>query len=166
MIIDAAQTSAHRPDAVEYSLCYVLSNGSVLLKHATRGISKGKWNGLGGKIEKWETPEQNAAREAREESGLSVSWLFYHGVLRAYMNGTEKLTILIHLFSTSHFDGRLSHSEEGVLKWFGADALPLGEMWDDDRHWIPLMLAGKRFDGDFYYNSDNSRVVKYAILHR
>lgn len=35
-------------------------------------MHEGKWNGLGGKIEFGETPEENAIREIKEESGLIV----------------------------------------------------------------------------------------------
>ena len=35
-------------------------------------IYKGKWNGLGGKFEAGETPDECVVREVLEESGLSI----------------------------------------------------------------------------------------------
>jgi 8-oxo-dGTP diphosphatase len=43
---------------------------------------KGKWNGLGGKFEPGESPEDCAVREIKEETGLTVTrdadeWFYY-----------------------------------------------------------------------------------------
>ena len=41
----------------------------------------GKWNGLGGKLENGETPEECAIREIYEESGLWVKDLHLKGII-------------------------------------------------------------------------------------
>ena len=50
--------------ATEATLVEIIDGGRMLLKRATRGISRGMWNGLGGKIESGESPEQSAIRES------------------------------------------------------------------------------------------------------
>jgi NADH pyrophosphatase NudC (nudix superfamily) len=48
---------------------------SLNLEHRNKkpnDIHEGKWNGLGGKFEAGETPEECVIREILEESGLSV----------------------------------------------------------------------------------------------
>jgi 8-oxo-dGTP diphosphatase len=44
-------------------------------------MHQGKWNGLGGKLEAGESPEQCAVREIAEESGLQVMDLELKGIL-------------------------------------------------------------------------------------
>jgi len=148
---------------VEATVCHVIKGRRLLLKKATRGVSKGKWNGPGGKIESGETSEGNAVREVFEETGLKVRNLFYHGQLLFYMNGKKTLGIRVQLFSTKDFSGTPKSSEEGEVRWFPIERIPLDEMWDDDRYWIDSMLNGGRFDARFYYDEANKRVVKYRM---
>ena len=60
------------------TLCYVISNGKTLMIYRNKkenDYHEGKWNGLGGKFEQGETPEECAIREVYEESGLIVTTL-------------------------------------------------------------------------------------------
>ena len=66
------------------TLCYVRHNNKTLMIHRIKkanDMHQGKWNGLGGKIESGETPEECARREIKEESGLTVTNLILKGFL-------------------------------------------------------------------------------------
>ncbi len=55
------------------TLCYVKHDNKTLMIHRIRKVNdmhQGKWNGLGGKLEPGESPEECAIREINEESGL------------------------------------------------------------------------------------------------
>ena len=57
------------------TLCYIKRDGYTLMVHRNKKVNdihKGKWNGLGGKFEAGETPEECVTREVFEESGLSI----------------------------------------------------------------------------------------------
>ena len=57
------------------TLCYVKRDGNTLMVYRNKkpnDIHEGKWNGLGGKFEAGETPEECVIREIHEESGLSI----------------------------------------------------------------------------------------------
>jgi len=151
------------PLVIEATICHVIRDGRFLLKKATRGISKGKWNGPGGKSEPGETPEECARREVFEETGLRVSSLFYHGVLTFIMEGKSEVFMRAHLFSTRKIEGRARSGEEGPVKWFPLRNPPYDEMWEDDRFWLPLMLMGKKFNATFRYDRANRRVIGFEI---
>jgi 8-oxo-dGTP diphosphatase len=54
------------------TLCYVKRDGYTLMLYRNRkanDIHEGKWNGLGGKFDAGETPEECVIREVYEESG-------------------------------------------------------------------------------------------------
>jgi len=55
------------------TLCYITNkkNNSTLMIHRVKkenDYHRGKWNGLGGKFEQGESPEDCAIREIKEES--------------------------------------------------------------------------------------------------
>ena len=57
------------------TLCYVRKDGKTLMVHRNKkpnDMHLGKWNGLGGKLEPGETPEECCIRELYEETGLAV----------------------------------------------------------------------------------------------
>lgn len=151
---------------IEATICHVIRHDKLLLKKANRGISVGKWNAPGGKSEPGESPEECARREVLEETGLRVSKLLYHGVLTFMMDGGKTLHTRAHLFSTKHARGTARSSEEGPVRWFPLDDLPLGEMWEDDLYWVPLMLKGITFNATFTYDAANRHVIGFAITSR
>jgi len=148
------------------TLGHIINGDKLLLKKATRGVSKGKWNGPGGKIDKGETPEQCMIRETYEETGLTMIKPFYHGRLFFYMDGEKKLSFLGYLFSTSKFKGKVRSTEEGKVKWFKIKEIPYDKMWDDDKYWMTLMLSGRKFDIHCYYNKGNKIVTLSRIIAR
>lgn len=148
---------------VDQTLCHVFDGDRLLLKMANRGISKGKWNAPGGKIEDGETPEENIVREVQEETGLEIKDLTSHGSLRFHMDGKDDLSFVVYLFSTRSFSGELKSSDAGEVKWFSLDEIPYDMTWDDDQYWWPLMFKNKKFNVDFYFDNENKKVLKYLV---
>ena len=94
-----------------------------------------------------ETSLEAAIREAHEETGLTVKELRKHGHLMFYFGQGTDPDWVVYVFSTFCFNGTLDPSEEGFLKWFHVSKIPYEKMWEDDKHWLPYMLEGKRFHG-------------------
>ena len=110
-----------------------------------------------------ELPEKGAAREMFEETGLRVSGLRFQGILNFYLGDSKELDQTVFLFSCKKFTGKIRRSAEGELRWFPIDALPYREMWQDDRVWLPLLLDGKSFVGDFYFAENYSEFLSHEI---
>ena len=151
------------PMPIEASLCHIVQGRRLLLKKANSGISSGKWNGPGGKLERGETPAQNVIREVMEETSLHIVRPAYRGKIEFYLNGRATMDYLVHVFLVRMFSGKPRSSPEGKVRWFDIEKIPYAGMWDDDRYWLPLLLNGIRFEARFFYDDDNRRVVDYEI---
>jgi 8-oxo-dGTP diphosphatase len=152
---------------VEATLCAIICDGRILLQRKAAGrFGEGKWNGAGGKLIPGETPVEGVIREVLEETGLRIREPRRHGVLDHYFG--DKLTPAwsVHVFSATDFEGEPVGGEEGELRWFPMEEIPYGEMWDDDIHWLPLLLEGRDFDGAFYFNGDASRLLDFRLTVR
>jgi len=146
------------------TLCYIIDDKKLLmLKKSAELFGGGKWNGLGGKIGVGESPEQGCIREVYEESGLHVSNLKYHGVLKFWFGDTSEPLIVCYVFSTKSFDGQIREGQEGILRWIDFDEVPYEEMWEDDRHWLPMLMEGKSISGEFYFNLEGTKLLKHKL---
>ena len=124
-----------------------------------RGFGKGRWNGFGGKVEHAETIEESVVRETKEESGIEVVEPVKVGVLDFAFEG-DPVTLEAHIFRAETFRGEPHESEEMRPQWFSIDEIPFDEMWPDDRHWFPLLLAGKKFTGRFLFGAGDQILKK------
>ena len=66
----------------------VLDGGKLLMVKASRGYTKGMWNMPGGFVQYGETPEESAARETKEETGLDIKVESLVGVYTERFGGT------------------------------------------------------------------------------
>lgn len=116
----------------------------------TQDMHLGKWNGLGGKLEPGETPEECARREIREESGLGVSTLLFKGLLTfpGFANDEDWYAFV---FVAQAEEGELIDSPEGDLAWVENEKLSKLVLWEGDRIFIPWLDQPGWFSGKFEY---------------
>jgi 8-oxo-dGTP diphosphatase len=134
------------------NLCFIVKDGRILLIHKKRGLGAGKINGPGGKIEPGETALESAIRETQEEIGVTPLEIEERGVL--HFQFTDGYSLHCTVFLARDFEGELTETDEAVPIWFSTDAIPFDEMWEDDRHWLPQVLAGQRFQAWFLFDGD------------
>ncbi len=134
------------------TLLFVLQEDEVLLIRKKRGLGAGKINGPGGKLEAGETPRQCALREVREELCISVLDTASCGELRFQF--TDGYSIHVHVFTSTRFDGEPTETDEAIPLWFKRSEIPYGEMWADDRIWLPRVLDGAKVNGKFIFSND------------
>ena len=101
------------------TLCYVMDDDKTLMLYRNKkenDYHEGKWNGLGGKLEQGETPEECAIREVYEESGLKVSDPKMKGLITFPMfDGVDDWYVWVFVFKK--FEGKQIDSPEGTLEW-------------------------------------------------
>ena len=134
------------------NLCFVVKDGRVLLIRKKRGLGAGKINGPGGKIEPGETALEAAIRETQEEIGVTPLAVAERGVL--HFQFTDGYSLHCTVFVAQDFEGEPIETIEATPFWFEFAAIPFDEMWEDDRHWLPHVLAGKRFIAWFEFDGD------------
>ena len=86
-----------------------------------------------------------------------------HGELGFSFGSPSRLDWIVHVFSSTTWSGDPRPSDEGVLRWFAIDEIPYEEMWADDRHWLPLLLEGKRFQGWFLFDEGGDTLRTYRL---
>ena len=75
------------------TLCYITRGDQVLMLHRVKkehDLNKDKWIGIGGKFEGDETPDECLLREAKEETGLTLTSWRCRGVVTFLTNGSRK----------------------------------------------------------------------------
>ena len=131
---------------------YLLRGGGkeVLLIRQLRGEGQGKINAPGGKIEPRETAEQAARREMSEETGVRCGEMEERFLL--HFQGPDAGFSTCHVFVSDRFTGEARATTEAIPLWIEVKNLPLDEMWEDDKTWLPGVLAGRRGTGWFRWD--------------
>ena len=133
------------------TLGYVFSADGrrVLLVHRTaRGEADphfGKFNGLGGKLERDEDIVAGMKREILEEAGIGCERLHLAGTVSWPGFGAGGEDWFGFLFRITEFTGTPFESNgEGTLSWVELDAVLNLPVWEGDRFFLPLILDPAR----------------------
>lgn len=148
---------------INATLCYIQTEDQTLMLHRVKkenDIHQDKWNGLGGKFEQGESPEECLEREIKEESGLTLHAYRLAGLLSfPKFDGVNDWQVF--LYQATGFSGDLLDSDEGSLKWIPTSQLRRLNLWEGDMHFIKWMLEGKFFSAKFIY--EKKRLIDYTV---
>jgi len=134
------------------TLLFVIQNGRILLIRKKRGLGAGKINGPGGRLEPGESAAEAALRELEEELCIrseAPTWCGQHQF--EFVDGYR---LFVDVFRTSHYEGEPTETDEASPLWFDLDKIPFEEMWADDIHWFPHLLAERPFRGRYIFDGD------------
>lgn len=149
---------------IKATLLFLIRDGTVLLAHKKRGVGKGYWNGVGGKLEGAESWQEAAVRECQEEIRVTpldiehradITFDFFH-------NGQAQ-KMLGRVYACYRWEGEPQETEEMTPKWFNIRELPLDKMWDDDKYWLPQFLEGKKIKAYFKLD-ENDKAVEHEVI--
>ncbi len=149
----------------EVTLLFLEKPDEILLAMKKRGFGQGKWNGVGGKPDKGESIEAAAVRETKEEIGVvpknlrQVATLdFYFPLVPQDKDWNQRVIV----FMAPEWEGEPTESDEMAPQWYAKTDLPFDDMWSDDRHWIPQVLAGKKVEAEFMFD-DNQEIIDFSL---
>ena len=155
------------------TLCYMENDrGEYLMLHRVKkenDANRDKWIGIGGKFEPGESPEECVVREAKEETGLTLTDYRYRGLVTFVSDRWE--TEYMHLFTAKGWTGEIKTCDEGVLEWIGKDALAALPQWTGDKIFLRLLRENApffslklRYEGEelVYAALDGREMEEYA----
>jgi len=146
------------------TLCYLKQNGHTLMVYRNKkpnDIHQGKWNGLGGKLEPGESPEECVRREVLEESGLHIRQPKLHGLL-LFVNFKGQ-DWYVFVFTAREFEGELIDSPEGRLEWIPDEKLTSLNLWASDPVFFPWLEKNGFFSAKFAYAGDEMKGYEVAF---
>ena len=128
------------------TLCYIERDGAYLMLHRVKkenDVNRDKWIGIGGKFEENESPEDCMLREAREETGLTLTSWRYRGIVTFLSDRWE--TEYMHLFTADGYSGTLRQCDEGDLAWIKKSELLKLKLWEGDKIFLRLLDSDEPF---------------------
>ncbi len=167
---------------IDTSLCYIERDGQYLMLHRTKkdnDLNEGKWIGIGGKREDFESINECLVREAYEETGLHLTEFEPRAII--YFRSDKWEDEKMFLYTATKFnldDGRteedFAHNadiplfpcSEGELRWIDKEDLLSLNIWEADRFFIeklledaPFFFMGAEYRGDemvdYFVGADN-----------
>lgn len=140
------------------SLLFLRRDNEILLAMKKRGFGSDRYNGVGGKIEPGETVEQALIRECQEEINVTPTTFEKVAEHDFHMDIDTDASwhMYVHAYVATQWEGEPEETEEMAPEWFPLDAVPYDHMWQDDRYWLPSVLAGKKVIGDYTFLADET----------
>lgn len=147
------------------TLCFLYTNTDILLAMKKRGFGAGKMNGIGGKVQADETPEQAIIREAFEEIEITLNEdrLEKVAIIHFKFDNKPDWDQECHVYLASEWEGEPTESEEMKPEWYPKGDIPYEQMWTDDVHWLPKVLAGEKVRCRFFFNDDQTMKEDFVV---
>ena len=142
--------------AIETVLAYIKKDDQYLLLYRNKkenDLNKNKWIGVGGHLEKGETPEDALIREIKEETNYDVLSFSKRAII--YFEN-EDFKEAMHLYLVDKVKGELKECDEGTLKYFKESELFNLPMWEGDKIFLKYLLSNRPyFELKLIYRGDS-----------
>ena len=144
-------------------MIYLEKNNQYLMLYRNKkkkDINKNKYIGVGGHVEKGETPDEAIVREVKEETGLDLLSFRKRGLVYFVLNVYEEE---MYIYTSLDFKGELIECNEGELSWVDKEKVLSLPIWEGDKYFLKHLLEDdKYFEMRLIYEDDKLiQVIEY-----
>ena len=128
------------------TLCYIEKDDRYLMLHRVKkenDINRDKYIGIGGHFEYGESPDECLLREAKEETGLTLTDYRARAII-TFVYG-EDVVEYMHPYTATGFEGKLTECDEGELIWIKKDEVFNLDIWEGDKIFFDLLNKDAEF---------------------
>lgn len=152
----------------KYTICFIRKGDNILLLNRNKKPTMGMWNGVGGKIEEYETPYEGVIRETFEETGIELPSVTYKGNVMFQVKDEPLGSEGMYVFLTDLPDGVYIDTpvstDEGILEWKSIDWILDGDnrgVVSNLQRYLPRVLKEENnLEHTFTY--DNRNIIDYT----
>ena len=130
---------------IETVLVYIKKDDYYLMllrNKKEHDINQGKWIGVGGHMEKGETPLECVIREVKEETGLTLRSATLRAKIHFICDDYEEL---IYQYTSLDFSGEVIECNEGDLKWIPKNEVLTLPTWEGDKYFLKPLLDNEDY---------------------
>lgn len=128
------------------------------VKPADRDMNHGKWIGIGGHLERGESPREAMFREFQEEMGIPLLEAEYGGgILYRTTDGDQEV---MHVFRLFAIGGEPTTSTEGTLGWLTWEEFLAAPHWESDEPFLQKLIQEDRPCGDWSFLYDGKLLLQ------
>jgi 8-oxo-dGTP diphosphatase len=161
-----ADATAGRWITIPRTVCFITHGDDILLlkRGEHKRVFPGRYNGVGGHIERDEDPLTGAIREMQEETGLDVTGVRFRGVV--HVDAGESSGIMVFFFTAEAASRDFIDSDEGTLKWVPRDQVDTLPLVEDLPILLPRIFAAGPDTPPFFahcsYDKNDEIIVVFA----
>lgn len=151
------------------TICYLKKDQQTLMLYRNKkenDINEGKWIGIGGKLEKGESPMECNLREFYEETNLTLKDCELKAIVTfpGIYHGQDEIMFL---YVAHDYSGTLTaNCQEGELAWIADDKLNDLPMWEGDHYFESWISRPGLTEAKFVYHGDKlveKKIKNYQI---
>ena len=146
-------------------LCFVTFGDELLLLKGApdKKLWAGKYNGLGGHVERGESVHAAAWREIQEEAGLSVTGLRLRGVVTVDLETEPGIGLFV--FTATALSRDVTAASEGALEWVPISRVAALDAVEDLPRLVPYVFGlppdAPPFGGHYRYDRNGQLVMEF-----
>jgi ADP-ribose pyrophosphatase YjhB (NUDIX family) len=147
------------------TLGVIIENGLILLGEKKKGeIGTGKLSGPGGKLDSGETLEECLIRETREELEVELDSASLE--LAAVINFcvADEIDFRVYVYRAKILSGDIHETDDMIPAWYPLNEETFARTYEADRHWVPKVARGEKFNANVYYRNRASDFDRIEFL--
>ena len=147
------------------TLCYIEREDACLMLHRVskkNDVNKDKWIGVGGHLERDESPDECLLREVFEETGYTLTSYRLRGIV-TFVSGRAEQEMMF-LYTADGFSGTQKECDEGILEWIPKKRLNELNLWEGDKIFFELLDQRKDVFSLKLVYDENDRLIKSVII--